>query len=97
MEDLTKLESGELVPIPSNDTLQAALSLDQEIVACSAKRFGPQIALRLAFRNANSESYAVSTSGGLFLLRALKGLIADGPSIGAASVTDGAVQEGRVP
>lgn len=87
---------GERVPIPTDEDLRGAISLDRVIVACSGKRYGPLIVLTVALHNGDISTVALDVAGGFRLLRALKALIPDGPSVGAASLTGDGVQEGNM-
>lgn len=65
---------GDRVPIPTTADLSEAISLDREIVACSGKRFGPLIALTVAFHNADKSTVCLNEYAALCLLGALKAL-----------------------
>jgi len=87
---------GGRVPVPTDSEFREAIDLDREIVACSAKRFGPLIALKVAFHNGDTSTVSVSTAGGFHLLRALKAIVPDGPTVGAAALSGDEIQEGHM-
>jgi hypothetical protein len=77
------------MPVPTKEDITAAVSQEREIVACSAVRYGPLIALSIALHNGDTATVILEPVGRHNLLSALKALVPDLESIVAAPVTNG--------
>jgi hypothetical protein len=91
---------GGRVPIPTEEDLKSAMLKERVIDACSGAKFGPLIALNIAFRTGDIATVCFDGPGAFHLLRALKSLVPDTSHTGVALVHEGPsgpqVQEGHM-